>query len=154
MSKLTRSSFVRISAFLLVLLAAGCSTFNRDWKSAAAATPPAPGGIEGAWVGIWLSHSNGHTGKLRAIVKRDMTGAYETRFHATFWKLFSAGYTVTLRVKPDRDVIRLVGHEDLGSYLGCELGEYTYEGRATSTEFKCTYQSEKDRGVFEMTRPK
>ena len=154
MSKHTRSSFAGLIALLLVMIAAGCSTFNRDWKSAAAARPPAPGGIEGAWQGTWLSHSNGHTGKLRAIVARDLTGAYETRFHATFWKVFSAGYTVTLRVKPDRDVVRLVGREDLGSYMCYDLGEYTYEGTATGTEFKCTYQSRKDGGVFEMTRPK
>ena len=153
MSKHTTPSLVGLIALLQVMILAGCSTFNRDWKSASV-QPPAPGGIEGAWQGTWLSHSNGHTGRLRAIITRDLTGAYETRFHATFWKVFSTGYTVTLRVKPDRDVLRLVGREDLGSFMFYELGEYAYDGTATATEFKCNYQSKKDSGIFEMTRPK
>jgi hypothetical protein len=135
----------------LALLATGCSSFHRQWKSAAAA--PAPG-LEGAWEGTWLSHSNAHTGRLRAVVTRTAAGDYETRFRATFWKLFSGGYTVTLRATPCDGGWRLEGREDLGRWLFWEFGEYEYAGEATTNRFDCVYRSQQDHGVFQMERPK
>jgi len=145
---------VRLVALMALIVAgAGCSTFHRDWK-AAAARSPAAGSIEGAWTGTWLSHSNGHTGGLQAIVTKTPAGAYETRFHATFWKLFASEYTVTLAAQPSGDGVKLRGREDLGRIFLCyKLGEFTYDGTATGGEFKCTYGSKRDGGVFQMTRP-
>ena len=157
MSPKARKLFTRaqIAASLLCVAAAvGCGTFDRDWK-AAVVRPVVPSSLEGAWQGTWLSHTNGHSGGLRAIITRNATGSYETRFHATYWKIFSGQYTVTLDAKPAGDGFHLEGREDLGTiFLWYKLGEYSYDGRATGTEFKCTYRSESDGGVFEMTRPK
>lgn len=141
-------------ALLLIAAAVGCSTFNRDWK-AAAAKPIGGGSLEGAWEGTWLSHTNGHSGDLRAIITKDDAGAYRTRFHATYWKIFSGEYTVTLNARRSGDAFLLEGRKDLGTiFLWYRLGEYSYEGKSTDTEFKCTYRSSKDGGVFELTRPK
>lgn len=137
----------------VALLAAGCGSFQRQWK-AAAHTPASQAGLEGAWEGTWLSHSNAHTGRLRAVVTRTPAGEYETRFHATFWKVFSGGYTVTLRATPrDAGGWRLEGREDLGRWLFWKFGEFDYTGEATAERFDCVYRSQNDHGVFEMKRP-
>jgi hypothetical protein len=47
------------------------------------------------------------------------------------------------------DGFRLKGHYDLGSLAG---GIYEYEGEVTLTEFKCTYRSEHDHGIFRLKR--
>jgi hypothetical protein len=137
----------------MLVVAAGCSSFQRDWK-AAAATPAPTTSIEGVWAGTWLSHSNGHTGTLQAIIARTPVGTYETRFHATFWKLFSTEYTIHLNATPAGGRFKLEGREDLGRWLFWDFGEFTYEGQATATNFNCTYSSAHDHGVFDMTRPK
>lgn len=147
---------LRTQTWLLCLiglvLTGGCSTFHRDWQ-AAAVRSTAPDGIEGAWTGTWLSHSNGHRGSLQAIIERTPDGRYQTRFHATFWKLFSAKYKVDLKAVKDDGHYQLSGQEDLGRWLGWKLGEYRYAGTATATNFSCGYESSGDRGVFEMKRP-
>src|ERR1043165_8383198 len=79
----------------LVLFSTGCSTFNHDWKVAAKKSPPGDD-ITGPWDGSWLSDVNGHHGRLRAIVSRNSTDTYVARFKARFWKIFTAGYPVSL----------------------------------------------------------
>jgi hypothetical protein len=139
-----------VAVVAVALLLTGCSSFHGQWKKAAAA--PATG-LEGAWEGTWLSHSNAHTGRLRAVVTRTAGGDYETRFHATFWRLFSAGYTVTLRATPQDGGWTLAGREDLGRWLFWNFGEYEYTGEATPERFDCTYRSQNDHGVFQLKRP-
>src|ERR1051326_2514748 len=46
-----------IGLLVLGLLLGGCSTFNRDWKAAAAATTPGDD-VQGRWLGRWLSDVN------------------------------------------------------------------------------------------------
>ena len=150
------SSAVRRVGLLLVmlsglLLVGGCSSFSRDWK-AVAAKPVSPGSIEGAWQGTWLSHSNGHRGGLRAIIEKTPDGRYQTHFHATYWKLFSAEYKVNLQATERGGRYELSGREDLGRCMGWKLGEYRYAGIATTTNFSCNYQSSSDGGVFDMRR--
>ena len=142
-----------LTVAMVIVVTAGCSSFRRDWK-AAAAMPAPTAGIEGAWAGTWMSHSNGHTGTLRTIITRTPVGSYETRFHATFWKLFSTDYTIHLNATPAGGHFKLEGREDLGRWLFWEFGEFSYEGQATATNFSCTFSGKHDHGVFEMTRPK
>ncbi len=141
-----------LSGLLLAVAVSGCSTFSRDWK-AAASRPLPPAGIEGRWQGTWLSHSNGHTGSLRALITQTQAGAYETRFHATFWKIFSSEYTVHLHAAENARVYQLQGREDIGRFLCWRLGEYSYDATVTPTNFSATYRSAADGGVFQMSRP-
>jgi len=134
---------------LLPLLGLGCSSFNREWK-AAAATPPPPNDIAGRWQGTWLSHQNGHTDKLRCLVTKQSDDVYQARFQAKYRKVLSFGYTVPLHVKQTNGVFQFEGDADLGWLAG---GQYHYEGKASPTMFFSTYQCKRDRGVFEMTRP-
>lgn len=105
-------------AMAALLVLSGCSTFNRDWK--AAAVSPAPeNSIAGRWEGKWLSEHNGHSGKLRALIRPLDNGQYETRFHAKYGFIFSFGMEAKLDVKPAAEgQWQFSGAEDLGKAYG------------------------------------
>jgi len=134
---------------LLMLAGAGCSSFNSAWKHAASAPVPA-NDIQGRWEGVWLSQTNGHTGKLRCLVSKKTQGEYHARFHAKYRKILSFGYTVPLAATNVGGVYHFHGDADLGWYAG---GLYHYEGQATETNFFSVYRSRHDGGVFQMRRP-
>jgi hypothetical protein len=136
-------------AVLPLLLACGCSTFNRDWKKAAQ-QPTSPGSIEGRWEGKWVSEVNGHAGKLRCLLSWKGDEHCAARFRATYRKWFRFTYTVTLEVQPHYGGWEFSGEENLGKLAG---GIYYYEGRASPTNFFSTYRSKYDHGTFEMHRP-
>jgi hypothetical protein len=139
----------RITLLAAALLLTGCSTFNREYKSALAQPIPTDD-ISGPWEGRWLSDKNGHTGKLRAVLRRTSADEYDAYFHATFWKFLQASYRVPLKVDQTGNRTTLSGQSDLGMLSG---GVYTYEGEATPTTFFSTYKSKYDHGTFEMKRP-
>ena len=134
---------------ILMLLVTGCSSFNREWKSALAQPHP-DSDISGAWEGRWLSERNGHTGRLRGVFTKADADRYNAHFHATFWKILHATYEVPLKYKEKDGEILLSGESDLGKLSG---GVYKYEAKATPARFSCTYKSKYDHGTFEMKRP-
>ena len=137
-------------AMTALLVLSGCSTFNRDWKAAAVSPAPA-NSIAGRWEGKWLSEHNGHSGKLRALIRPLDNGQYETRFHAKYGFIFSFGMEAKLDVKPAAEgQWQFSGAEDLGKAYGV----YRYEGKASVTNFFSTYKASFDHGTFQMTRPK
>ncbi|MBI5799579.1 MAG: hypothetical protein HZA92_02475 [Verrucomicrobia bacterium] len=144
-----RKQALRGGAIAALLLFSGCSTFNRDWKAAAAKPTPADS-IEGSWEGKWLSGHNGHNGRLRALIRKLDSGQYETRFHAKYGVVFSFGMQANLDVKPVGGQWQFSGEEDLGR----PYGVYRYEGQASATNFHSTYKASFDHGTFQMTRPK
>lgn len=138
---------------LLILLTSSCSIrFKHDWRKAASANP-SPTDLSGAWLGTWRSEGSGHHGTLRAIVttvpERDNT--WQFRYHATWAKILSGGYTTYHIAIPQRSgSYKISGQHDLGKLFG---GTFHYEGTATPTHFKATYRSSNDHGIFEMSRP-
>ena len=142
---MTKLLFVLMGAMVLT----GCSTFHREWETALAQPTPADE-ITGAWEGRWLSDKNGHTGRLRAVVRKSGPEEYDAHFHAVFWKIFRAAYHVPLQVDEDNGLFILSGKEDLGFLSG---GTYTYQGEATPVQFFSTYKSKYDHGTFQMARP-
>ena len=138
------------NAILIVLLCfTGCSSFNREYKTALG-QPISTNDISGPWEGRWLSDKNGHTGKLRAILRRSSAEEYDAYFHATFWKMFRSSYRVPLKFKEENGRTTISGEQNLGWLSG---GVYTYEGEATPTSFFSTYKMKYDHGTFEMKRP-
>ena len=137
-------------AMVALLVLSGCSTFNRDWKAAAASPTPA-NSIAGRWEGKWLSEHNGHSGKLRALIRPLDNGQYETRFHAKYGFIFSFGMEAKFDVRPAAEgQWQFSGAEDLGKAYGV----YRYGGKASVTNFFSTYKASFDHGTFQMTRPK
>lgn len=139
-----------IALVAVLLLLTGCSTtFNREYK-AALAQPIPTSDITGPWEGNWLSDKNGHTGKLRAVLRQTGAEEFDAHFHATFWKIFRASYRVPLKAEVTSGVITLSGQQNLGRLSG---GTYTYQGEATASTFFSTYKSKYDHGTFELRRP-
>jgi len=128
----------------------GCSTFTREWKQAAGQPTPTDD-ITGLWQGSWKSDATGHHGKLRCVVGKESPNGYRFLYRATWKKIFRATYEVVQDVQREGNLFTMRGGADLGKLYG---GQFEYEGRATPTNFFSTYRSQKDRGTFEMTRPR
>ena len=141
---------MRFLALLTLLLVTGCSSFQREWRTAAK-HPVAANSIEGRWEGTWKSNSNSHSDKLRCLVTRISEQEYEARFHAKYKKVLSFGYTATLRGEHEGDLFKFAGEADLGKLAG---GIYRYKGTISPTNFFSTYDSKYDRGVFNLQRPR
>ena len=144
-----RQNLASMLALGLALLANGCTTFNREWK--ATATQPTANSLAGRWEGSWLSDQNGHHGNLRCVLSRASDDIYDAHFHATYWKIFSATYSVRFTGEIRDGVWHFNGSEDLGTMAG---GVYHYEGRLTPTNFFSAYRCKFDHGTFELSRPK
>lgn len=144
-----RVSLIRPILGLLVLwLSFGCSSFDKAWREAAEQSHPADH-LSGAWSGEWKSEINGHNGKLRCVITAQKDNVYKARFHATYKKVLTFGYTVPLRVTETNSGFRFAGDANLGWYAG---GTYTYEGHADRTNFYSTYRCNYDQGTFQMTK--
>src|SRR5262245_538070 len=144
------SGFLFVLWLMLVILATtGCSTFDRDWKIAAA-TPTPTNDLAGRWQGTWVSEVNGHNDKLRCLVSRQSDTNYTARFHAKHRTILSFGYSVNLVVKESDNNFQFQGEADLGMFAG---GMYHYTGQASATNFSSTYHCKYDHGTFRMTRP-
>lgn len=142
-----RKQAIRGVALAAVLVVSGCSTFNRDWQ--AAGGKPA-NGMDGRWVGSWISAHNGHNGQLRALIQKLDNGQHEARFHAKYLGILSFSSQVTLDVKATDGGMQFSGAADLGRPYGI----YRYEGKASPTNFFSTYKATSDHGTFQMSRPK
>src|SRR6478752_6698735 len=97
MKRLFSASF----ACLLMFVLASCSIgYSSKWTKAAADTKSKrPTDLTGAWEGTWKSESDGHTGKLRAIVSQPAPpqgpalrreSGYYFLYEATWKKVLSA----------------------------------------------------------------
>ncbi len=105
--------------------------------------------LSGNWSGCWRSHCTGHNGRLRAHITRCDACHYECRFTGTFFKVFPFCYKVTLTVTGQQDGVVYFSASKPIPLFG---GNFTCCGHATCCEFKATYRSKKDQGVFTMTR--
>jgi hypothetical protein len=134
---------------VVLSLCAGCGTFEREWNRVSH-QPALTNEIAGRWTGEWRSEKNNHHGKLRCIITPHGGEAYMARFHAVFWKIFTANYMVPLNATNVNGEYHFTGSANLGGLGG---GTYTYEGNANAEHFHSTYKSKHDEGVFEMKRP-
>ncbi len=132
-----------------LLFTSGCASFNRDYQQALLQGEPKDG-IEGPWIGSWLSDKNGHHGELRGIITKVEGNTYETRFKAKFMKVFTYTSEAEFEMQPHNDGFEFFGTKKLGWLAG---GEYTYEGRVSPKEFFSTYKNKWDHGTFQMERP-
>ena len=132
----------------VLVLAAGCCGFDREWKRAGV-EPKVAEGLAGRWQGAWVSEKNGHHGKLRCLVTPGTNNVYQARFHAKYWKIFSFGYEVPLEAQCGSGTCRFEGQADLGALAG---GVYRYKGEVAGTNWQSSYTSRYDRGSFRMDR--
>lgn len=134
------------------LFLVGCQSFEREWKQSLAdyragrtATPAGP------WMGTWATSTNGHSGKLRAIVKPapDAPGEYDFRYHATWAKIFSGAYTVRFPVTKRGNTYYAKGEKSMGLF-----GTFGHQAEIRPQSFEATYSNDKgDIGKFTLKRP-
>lgn len=129
-------------------LCSGCCTFERDWKATQMYAYPSDD-ISGCWEGTWESHTNGHNGRLRAIITKQGENVYYARFKATYAGVLPFEFEVPMHVTEDGGLHSFQGQADLGWLAG---GIYTYSGQASPGDFSANYCAEKDQGVFVMSR--
>jgi hypothetical protein len=134
--------------FAAMAFCTGCSTFNRDWDSAMRREHA---GVAGCWSGTWTSESTGQHGRLRCMLTPRAENSYDARFHATYCGIIPFEQNVVFAAENQGGLWRFRGEEDLGWLAG---GGYQYSGEASDQKFMARYTSAKDRGIFEMTRPK
>jgi len=134
-----------------VLLMAGCSSFNRDWKQAAQVPTQ---GVEGRWIGDWHSDYNQHEGPLRCLITKKDGNTYHTRFHAKYklgFLTISYPYDMSMAITQGDNSYSFRGEADLGWLAG---GVYRYDGNGTAAKIDMNYRASKDFGTFKLKRPK
>jgi hypothetical protein len=141
----------RFALLILCALFAACSSFDARWKSAAASSTAT------RWEGRWTSHqhqtpSGPAGGRLQAVIEPAAEGKLTAHFHAN-WQIFSSDYTMALNPKgpaPRRGAVReFVGTHELPKMFG---GTYRYEARIAGDDFKASYDSSYDTGIFTLRR--
>jgi hypothetical protein len=105
--------------------------------------------LSGKWSGSWRSEISDHTGPLKAKFTVLENAKVQARFSGRFFKFIPFRFNVTLEIVADKDgVVTLKGKEDLGR----TLGTYTYNATYSEGKFVAKYVTEKDKGVFEVSR--
>lgn len=150
MSRFKLATLVLVSLSLaatLALTTCGGGGFNREWTAALKA--PAADTLAGAWEGSWLSNHNGHNGRLRAIIgPADATGKRTVRYHATWAKVVSGGFTSEHTFLPTgAKNYRFSGKQSLGKW-----GTFNYDGTVQADSFQATYKAGGDHGTFTMKK--
>jgi hypothetical protein len=133
---------------LLLLGTSGCSRFSRDWQ-AAAGNPATGNTLAGRWEGTWKSDSNGHTDRMRCLIRHETNGLYTARYFAWYRRILTFSYDVPLIAHDAGGRQEFKGLADLGWLAG---GRYGYEGFSEGTNFFSTYTSKYDSGTFELKR--
>ena len=145
----TRLALLLLAA--LPPLAAGCSSFQDQWKRAAVPQSSGqPDHLAGRWKGSWKSDKSGHSGGLRCVVSATGDDTYRARFDATYALLLRFGYTMNMTADAREDVTYVAGEQDLGKRYG---GVYEYEGRSDGKTFRLNYRTKNDYGHFALKRP-
>ena len=105
--------------------------------------------LSGKWNGTWRSDISDHTGPLKAKFTVLEDAKVQARFSGRFFKIIPFHFNVTLDIVKNEDgVVTLKGKENLGR----TLGTYTYNATYTNDKFVANYSTEKDKGVFEVSR--
>src|SRR5688500_14048369 len=105
-------ALARLLLPLLIVLLAGCGSFQKEWERAGKVPSRDP--FAGQWEGRWTSakHKNAG-GSLRCVLKK----VDERRYHGTFragWLAFHGTYSAEFSAQPKGRELRFTGDRDLG----------------------------------------
>lgn len=136
---------------VLVLLAAGCSSYQREFRKAVAGMPRPANSVNGPWVGEWRSEMNGHHGPLWCVIEPRGVDRHAFRYRAGWGVLQFGDYL--REVATSTDASGVMCFEDSMDLPG-GAGVHHVSGRVTSTGFEARYRSEAgDRGTMRLSRP-
>ncbi len=105
--------------------------------------------IIGKWNGKWVSDARGQSGPLVATFSKNEKGAIQAIFEGRFFKIFPFRFVVPLTIKEEKpESLILNGRMDAGDLFGT----FDYIIEATNEAVEVKYSSERDHGVFSVTR--
>ena len=137
--------------FLAALLLASCSSYQKDFRSAAKTYQPKPSPT-GPWKGTWKSEVNGHHGPLWCLVSHDQSApqTWHFRYRAGWGVLQFGDYTHSIPAKLKRDGALPVSGK---MTLPKNFGTYAVKGTLTEDRFDLRYKGNGDKGTMTLTRP-
>ncbi len=140
---------MKLTVFALAAFLCSCSSTPRGWSTAqSVAGDP----LSGAWGGEWVSSVNGHRGNLKCAVARKSEDLWEFCYHASWARIFGAGFVLDAVAKPTRRGRWTVeAKKDLGPLFG---GEFRSVATVSDDTFSARYDSAVDRGTMTMQRLK
>lgn len=105
--------------------------------------------IIGEWNGKWVSEARGQSGPLVATFSKKDNGTFQAVFEGRFFKIFPFRFVVPLILKEQKpESITLTGKMNAGDLFGT----FQYTILATNEIVEVKYHSERDHGVFRVTR--
>ncbi len=107
--------------------------------------------VLGPWEGRWETPGNGHSGKLKAIVKApESEGApYRFFYFATWSKVFAGAFEAEFPRSPSHRGYRFIGEQELAGF-----GTYTHDAEISTEAFEASFsKGDRDVGTFRLTRP-
>ena len=137
-------------ACMTLFVAAGCSSFDRDWKQAASQEF---NGMEGRWIGRWHSDYNQHNGVLRCLLIKQEDSTYYTRFHAKYkWGILTISYPydMDMTITQNGAKYEFTGEADLGKL---PAGVYHYGGAGPPNPTDLNSRASTVHGTFKLERP-
>lgn len=114
--------------------------------SAASAGDPIEGG---GWRGSWQSDTSGHSGPMRATVRKLSATEYRVWFAGRFAGVVPFAYPARLSVTgATPEGVMLAGSQNLGP----GLGQFRTTAVASPTLLDARFTAKRDRGRFVLTR--
>jgi len=105
--------------------------------------------LEGKWNGTWRSEVSDHKGPLKAKFEVLDETKVRAKFSGRFFKIIPFRFDVVLDVVGSKEgVTTLKGSQDLGR----TLGKYDYTAKYSKGKFVAEYATDKDKGIFEVSR--
>ncbi len=124
-------------------LTSGCRSFEGDWKK----FPENPqSSVTGRWTGSWQNTNNTHNGALRAVIIPKGSSDYTARFEAQ-WGSHTGHFSTLIRGYQTNDTFVFSGSKRI---FGIKI---TTAGKIDHQQFKATYDSRFDTGIFTLNRP-
>lgn len=140
-----------VLAVVVAVLVTGCGGFEREWQRAMADYRSGPvGAPAGPWEGGWRTSNNGHSGKLRAVVRpvAGKPGVFLFRYHAT-WGISAGTFEIECPVVVTGKRVNVAGEKEIPMF-----GSFRHSGVISGQTFEATFSGEEgDVGKFSLRRP-
>jgi hypothetical protein len=113
------------------------------------ASPTQAADLTGDWSGHWTDTKSGHTGPLHATFRSCDEDHFQVTFSGRFFKVIPFRFKVILTVTGrNGDEVFLTGEQNLGPLFG----SFSYNARATATDFMAHFCSRRYQGDFILRR--
>ncbi len=130
------------------MLLPGCSglSFSEEWterQELGANT------LAGYWSGVWHDERNGSQGRLRCIIRQEISEHYNVSLCIPVLLFYPSVQTTTFQTIERGNLFHFSGIVESGLLWN---NEYEYKGKATNDRIYATFQSASRQGTVELQR--